>query len=142
MSAFVVSEDTILTLAIFAAGADRFMDTIRPDGIDLNVALRYARQLHAENVASVEHRYRLSDPALAGVGRYPPPAVVTPRDLHRLQRWLRNPVAILKLAQCYDYQACEHPGWLESAAHRLIKSIIADAIRRLPGYEGEPWGLS
>ena len=50
------------------------------------------------------------------------------------------PVRVIKSAECYRYQACEHDGWEGSAADRISKDIIACACSKLPGYDEAPWG--
>ena len=52
-----------------------------------------------------------------------------------------TPVAAIKLAQCYQYQANEHDGWEGSRAKDITDRLIGAAIGKLPGYESAPWGL-
>lgn len=52
-----------------------------------------------------------------------------------------NPVEVLKLCDCFDYQACEADGYEESIAAALVQRIRQDAICRLPGYDAAPWAL-
>jgi hypothetical protein len=51
------------------------------------------------------------------------------------------PVVILKLVNYYNYQACEADGYQGSDAAALMRNIITNAIRALPGYASSPWGL-
>ncbi len=51
-------------------------------------------------------------------------------------------VHMIKLCHHYAYQACEHHGWKESAACRLIRAIESHAVHNLPGYDDAPWGVS
>jgi hypothetical protein len=52
-----------------------------------------------------------------------------------------EPIATLKHARCYQYQACEHDEWEVSEARRLTNTLIEAAITALPGYEQAAWGL-
>jgi hypothetical protein len=51
-----------------------------------------------------------------------------------------NPVAVLKLCDCYDYQACEFDGYRESMAAKIVAKARKNAIKELPGYDAAPWG--
>jgi hypothetical protein len=52
-------------------------------------------------------------------------------------------VQIIKAVRCLEYQSCEHPGWEESAACRLLRAIIGDdATRNLPGYDEAEWQIT
>jgi hypothetical protein len=50
-----------------------------------------------------------------------------------------NPVAILSAINCYEYQACEHPGWKTSEARAFCEALRSRMIRMLPGYGNAPW---
>jgi hypothetical protein len=54
---------------------------------------------------------------------------------------IRKPVEIIKLCNCYDYQACETDDYYESVAAKWIDGLRHHAISNLPGYEEAPWGL-
>ena len=51
-----------------------------------------------------------------------------------------KPVDIVKMAQCYAYQSCEHPEWRSSQPKRWVRDIEADFIRTSPGYNDAQWG--
>lgn len=51
------------------------------------------------------------------------------------------PLTIIKLCHHYAYQACEHDGWADAEARKLIAAIESHAVRQLPGYDSAPWGL-
>lgn len=53
----------------------------------------------------------------------------------------RPPVFWIKQANCLDYQCCEPDDWLEQRAYRYGRQIVENAIRDLPGYDSEPWGV-
>jgi hypothetical protein len=52
------------------------------------------------------------------------------------------PMAIIKAARCYAYQACEHDGWRDSGnlVRDLIGSIVNHAIGEMPQYRDATWG--
>lgn len=52
-----------------------------------------------------------------------------------------NPVHILKVCQCFDYQACEWRGYHGSLAEAIVRWVRNAAITKLPGYDDAPWGL-
>jgi len=102
------------------------------------VALALAR----ENIASVAHRYPHD-----GDGQRPGPADMTDLDYGvacvqaARDRWPHyDPVQVLKAADCYEYQSCEHPGWPESRAHDVLTCVRKAAISTLPDYDAAEWG--
>jgi hypothetical protein len=53
-----------------------------------------------------------------------------------------TPVQILKLCDCYEYQACETgEAYYQSFAHAIIQAIRGKAWRRLPGYDEAEWTI-
>lgn len=129
MSAYIVSRETIATLAHYALGGSHKISG-RWGGM-----LALANMLAAENAKSVAYRYQeaesgfqfSSEQQLVDHARY---------DL------ARNPVAILKAIQCLKYQSCEHPEWNESEAKLALSHIQSAAIRELPGYDdAEGWDI-
>lgn len=53
-----------------------------------------------------------------------------------------EPVQVLKLANCFEYQACEADAWKASLAHAIIQVIVGHFIRRLPGYDEAEWCIA
>jgi hypothetical protein len=49
---------------------------------------------------------------------------------------------LLNAVHCYEYQACEHPGWETSEAHAFCKALERRLISKLPGYNDGPWAIS
>ena len=120
MSAFICNLSHITALAVYAA-RNRILG--RDDAIGIG------ELLHAENVASVNYRYReITRPAF------------------RLCQWAAfHPfprVQIVKAALCLDYQSCEHPGWRSSEACRLLTAVIAGDDHRMPGYGDAQWEIT
>ena len=130
MSAFVVSNAHIGYM-VHAAVTYRVGYTTGTDRqqVTRDNAAAVGAALFAENVASVTYRYDFaveSSPYLATNASPPVP----------------DPVQVLKAVQCYEYQSCEHPGWLDSAARLFCEHLTGAAIGRLPGYEDAAWDLS
>lgn len=134
MSAFVV-EDHHITYIVQAARL--YEASVRINGQWLNpselrndsTAQALATQLHSENVKSFVHRY--PDEADSDFGAVP----WEDQPLRPI-----TPVQTLKALRCYEYQACEHPGWERSDACRNVRNIAWAAIAHLPGYEAALWG--
>lgn len=82
---------------------------------------RIASVLYAENVRSVNARYKSADPAHGFVFK---------RVVNVL-----NPIDVIKGCHGYGYQACEAEGYEESEAFAIVAAIAQSAIRSLPGYE-------
>ncbi|WP_063129866.1 hypothetical protein [Nocardia fusca] len=115
MSAFIVSNGHI----------DVVVNAIAQYGITPNDARRLdyralGQLLWDENVRSVDHRYRESNPR----DRY---------VLHTTEGDL-DPVAVLKAVDCYVYQSCEHPGWADSDAHTWMTRLREAIYTATPGY--------
>lgn len=68
----------------------------------------------------------------------------TPHTFRYDSRYRTQPldnVQVIKAAQCYEYQSCEHPGWKDSPASQLIECLISAAIHKLPGYSAAAWSI-
>jgi hypothetical protein len=107
----------------------------RPGDYDRTVGNVFS-MLVRENLASVNHRYpvRINSPeSEAMLADYKPHADGRRETLPALH--------IIKLCHHYAYQACEHPGWQDSDARKLVDAIEKHAVRCLPGYDAAPWGL-
>ncbi len=90
---------------------------------------RIASVLYAENVRSVNARYREADPAHGFVFK---------RVVNVL-----NPIDVIKGCHGYGYQACEAEGYEQSEAFAIVAAIAQSAIRALPGYEdSNAWCIS
>lgn len=88
---------------------------------------RIASVLFAENVRSVNARYKECDDAHGFVYR---------RTTIQL-----TPVQVLKALAGYSYQACEADGFAESEAFAIVDGIRHAAIRLLAGYDEAAWSL-
>ena len=103
---------------------------------DWERAAEVGQMLWDENIASVSHRYPGNRDDLPGpVGdslEYG--AHVTP--LRKL-----SPVEVLKALSGYEYQSCEHPGWLASEAKAFCDALRSRAICDLDGYDDAAWAI-
>ena len=87
---------------------------------------KIANELTAENMNSLVHRY--SDPSELIHHRS------VPESLLRAQ-WADEDFSIAQIrksATCYEYQACEHPGYQESKAAKFICYLMDECSRREP----------
>jgi hypothetical protein len=123
LGAFICNNSHITALAVYAArnriGGHTDAKTI-------------GEILHAENVKSVNYLYGESA-----------------RPSFELSEWAAfhkfSEVQIVKAAHCLDYQSCEHPGWADSQALRIVQAIIANTKateKDLPEYEAAEWEIS
>lgn len=139
MSAFMCSDDHLRVIAIVATY--RHSAYRHSGAVDLAAANDAIKDLWNANCASLRERYgaRAGEhfPAIETV----PPSVSTV-DFTRLDR-ARSlaPVTVIKLTQSFEYQACEARTWPESEGYRVTQAALANAIRRLPGYDDAPWAL-
>ena len=105
---------------------------------DLSDATTVARILMTENIKSVCHRYDEEEE------KYYVQELsvdVTPADRARAKALQFTPVQLIKLIHCLDYQSCEHPGWKDSLAKRILDDLEAVLVHQIPGYEDAPWGI-
>lgn len=133
MSAFIVSTDHIdylvsAALAYGRGGYVNYGDTY----ISAQNATDTGAGLIAENTASVQHRYPDRDDLAMDTA-----------TAYRFRPFLHvTPVQTLKAIQCYEYQACEHPGWESSNANRFCEQLRNAAIDNLPGYSEADWEVT
>lgn len=121
MSAFICNNHHISILAAYAVNH-------RVHGVEGWGHKQIGALLHAENVKSVNHRYGSRSQEVFAF------------DNSALIKMLK-PVAIIKAANCLDYQSCEHEGWKFSRAKVIVEAIISHAITRLEGYEAAAWEI-
>lgn len=127
MSAFIVSPkhlNTIITFAVrngtysFDGNGYRYVKDDPQHFVDV---------LATANQESVSERY--GDDDLATKVKYRP-INITPA-----------PVAVLKLCDCFDYQACEVDNYDSTPAAKIIQAIRKEAIRQLAGYDDAKWSI-
>lgn len=154
MSAYIVGKthiDAMLTAGLHSPwsgyGPLRWFDAEEPDGdcfaegepwgpgsirwtnehrqeLTRETAGRVGAMLWAENRRSVNHRYAEDE-------------WEEPYEFHPLAG-PPDPLVVLKAISCYEYQSCEHLGWLKSEARRFCEVLRGRAIGALPGYEDAP----
>lgn len=84
--------------------------------------------LLAQNYASVNHRYNENE--WAPIYRY------------RGVPHMPSAVQVLKALDCYEYQACETPGYDTTEAFDFIRALRKRMIQKLVGYSDAKWEWS
>lgn len=147
MSAYIVSKATIDLLV--SAGLSMPLGNMtwsKGPGVWDPVSLTHdnrnevGQMLWAENLASIHARY----PDTQEGGLYPGPVDFEATDvltyMHEPVHGY-EPVDVLSVLACYEYQSCEHKGWKTSEAHQFCDVLRKHAISKLPGYDHAPWGI-
>ncbi len=125
MSMYLVANEHIRELAVFYANHQWDRKHGQSQVADAN---RIAKQLASGNLQSAIARYGLEH----GLGDFNG-LTVTMCDLTHPK--VNNPLDILSMVACYDYQACEPEDYKESETCKLVRSIQDMAIRALPGFD-------
>lgn len=138
MSAWICSNYHISLLAFYAVR----------EGLTNKTPSMVGEMLLGENVKSVKHRYGGKASEIIDSETFTLDARAENADAQG------NAFALIKAAQCLDYQSCEHAGWEQSEAHQLLKRIEADVFGKMPvtflkremvyahkEYERAPWGF-
>lgn len=115
MSAYICDNEHINSLAWFLK-----FDLECPESFEA-----LARMLHAENVASVNARYRAQEEPLL--------VIQIPKNLLQVEvsEWVGS-------FSCYRYQACEHKGWKESKAYEYTTKALVTLAKKLA--QSDCWG--
>jgi hypothetical protein len=151
MSAFVCDPEHIKQLSIFAIRRRHSTRNVEPYYVftgeyaqllaqkpENELSTAYADLLYQENIKSVSARYPGNTlDTLPGPCEKPEHLAVTVGDIFNSPSI--QPVAILKMCDCLEYQSCETSDYRESPAFTLLDRIRAAAIRQLPGYDDAPW---
>ena len=126
MSAYLCNPEDFALLAAYALkpGAPRhFVNLAKKEYIDINNAADLALILAKENINSLEALYPKYGPAggfLCGTVE----EFLAEVKLAAAKRYDYNDLfEVKKVLFCYDYQACEHPDWLESDAYNLVRAL-------------------
>lgn len=134
MSAFMCSEKHLTVLASYAVRFNVYGNITMGGRSDRETLATLFALLARENALSLDARYP-GDKAEDSAELLRP-------SKEGLAAFLEYPAAaIVKLCHCYAYQACEHKGWADSLAKKLVDQIESHAVRRLPGYEQAPWSI-
>jgi hypothetical protein len=128
MSAFVVSTSHVNALIRNLEVHDRpLFDALGrsllgvTNGDTARIGTGMGKALLRENVRSVNWRYLERGRA--------------PRFVYAPAGDVPSDIAAVKLADCLDYQSCEHPGWVKSKAYRLLVNLRESALRRVAGLD-------
>jgi hypothetical protein len=92
-----------------------------------------------ENVASVHARYPDTEPD-AGDLPGPVDAYYMGPYVYQDPGVALEPGALFRAIDHYDYQACEHEGWMASEAYAFLRALRERACTTVPGYKEAPWG--
>lgn len=103
---------------------------------------QWGQMLWLENWKSVSYRYDDLTPE-TGV---PGPIGFTPAEIesYTFSRSKRVPTTAeaMVILDCYEYQACEHPGWETSPAFRfchLLRKMLCDKLPQYREADGWEW---
>lgn len=134
MSAFLVSDDTITgilsAMHLARYQGDQASYYWKGERYDMSDAREVGQKLLDENHRSLRARYGES------ANKH------WPKRTYRILRYRPvTPVEIIKLCDCYSYQACETDDWSETEAHTILTTLRERAISNLPGYDEAPWGF-
>jgi hypothetical protein len=150
MSAFMVSKEHIdAIIAVIAEGPALSETTVQ----EWKSSIQYAKILPTnsenplndlgsllvrENLSSIHYRY---PDTVRNPENTPGPEERYWEKEYVYQRPARVPNVIeaFKINECYEYQACEHPGWKTSEAKKICDKLRAVLILALPGYNAAPW---
>ena len=133
MSAFACNEAHIGQLAIRFAENNIWLGEAQPD------AQQWAMRLAWANIHSLQERYGEDDAAFL-VGCSLTDYVCGCVQTSRCVDYSLRAIDIIRMAQCYDYQACEAAaynsgGYRDSFVNQShINRLISDMIRSLPGH--------
>ena len=97
---------------------------------------KVGQMLLDENIESVQYRY--PDGKLTELPGRTDCEYILPFQHHPMGK-VPKPMELIKITRCYEYQACEHPGWEDSEAKSFCGALIEATIPTLPGYDEAPW---
>lgn len=145
MSAFLCQPYMIGQLAKY------YSERVKGDATPRETAQDCAALLAMANLASVGHRYP-TDGSVAATwfddytndAQYIAECKTLSTDPtdRRIADSATGSVTVLSMAGCFDYQACEYPGYFESMTAGIVREIRGEAIRRLPGMGEAPTDLT
>ena len=150
MSAYICNPEHIGVLAAYAAVNNCAVYEWRMND-NILTAQNVAKGLALENIRSVAHRYPNDED-----GHRPGPCLKDADIVEACQIYaghfakrmggvvvmaqdVLEPIQVLKLVRCLDYQSCETLDWPLTLAARQLDWIMGEAISRLDGYEDADW---
>ena len=126
MSAWIVSEKHVLTLAYFY---EKCFNKLT----DSTLIKKTARILWNENIKSVNYRYNETNKRS-----------VSKNWLDLIDEKISNE-SLIKQINCWEYQSCEHPGFYKSKAYEMMKDLkivlLNEIVSKTTAYELAPWGI-
>lgn len=132
MSAFIVSDNHINAIVSWMARPENnYGRTMLTEDCQ-----QVGRVLMEENCKSVGHRYGHH----ACMAKECADSVESYR--FKQDKAKRSAVEIIKACQCLEYQSCEHDGWSDSQAKRILDEVQSTAISKLPGYDAASWAIA
>jgi hypothetical protein len=140
MSAFLVSDRHITEMLRFASGAGRDHITTRvyhSGGVVMTLAM--PDELEKAGQVLVNQNYK-SMAALYGDEKY--------KESHKYKYEpvpfcdLLPAVQIIKLCDCYNYQASETGDYYQTLAYSIVRAIRDRVVECLPGYEAAEWSIN
>ena len=143
MSAFTVSDKHVSAILQGVYGKTHTGQNIWPSQNDpkayhyhsglLAKCQSEANELMAQNIRSVNWRYRKSD--------HVPHDVLVGNVQLDLKAVALSPLEVLKLIDCLDYQSCETDDWEQTISFGLLNRYRAMMIGKLPGYNEAEWAI-
>ena len=131
MSAWIVSETHVLTLAYFYEKIVKGSIT-EDQSIDLSLVKKTARILWNENIKSVNYRYNENNKRNFSRGLVLPDTRISYESL-------------VKQINCWKYQSCVHSDFYKSKAYKMMMELKFEVMDRIVResnvYKMAPWGL-
>lgn len=157
MSAYIVERETIEYLvngALYVAGGhhqgDRFtwyagsreQGTMERWDLHSGNVDDIGQMLWEENVRSVAYRYKDDLPTELPGATGAPWLIPYRHRFNSILAYIDDnwQAQVMKSADCYEYQSCEHPSWQTSAAKGFVDTLRKLTWALLPGYEEAEWG--
>lgn len=133
MSAFLCNNVHLSSLANWICEEKLYVyGDIKSEG-DETINFAVFKALYRENVKSLQARYPKDWQELIYYCCEP--------SEYKLYWKPVKPIAKIKAAQCFNYQACEHEDYQNSLIKRMIEHFIGRQICKIEGYENAEWEI-
>ena len=126
MSAYLCDSEDFALLAAYAfkPGASRhFVNLAKKEYIDVYDTADFALILAKENINSLGARYPQYGPAGGFLCGTMEEFFAEVKDVAKARYDYNDLANVKKVLGRYEYQACEHPDWLESDAYNLVRAL-------------------
>ena len=126
MSAYLCDSEDFALLAAYAfkPGAPRhFVNLAKKEYIDVYDTADFALILAKENIDSLGARYPQYGPAGGFLCGTMEEFFAEVKDVAKARYDYNDLANVKKVLGRYEYQACEHPDWLESDAYNLVRAV-------------------